>query len=140
MQKKLTRIVVVTIAALLCSYSSARAQSDVTNLNRELVADLSQAVVNFDTIYNLKVVVELSDTLNIQSIDLSVGSALDNADFFDGAFDFNALTGPAGTSISRAGNLLEITLGTVHSGAVFFYQVSTSDFQGNTGTPYIKQL
>ena len=140
MQSKMSRAIFMVLTAFLCSIGVSNAQSNVSELSLEVSVDLSQPVVNFDTLYSLKVVVQLSDTINIETVNIKVGATLHSSDFFSGKFDFNTLTGPEGTAITRRGYTVELTVGTIHSGAVYFYEATTTDFQGNTANPFIKQL
>jgi hypothetical protein len=140
MKSKFSQILLLTLLAFASSSTVSNAQSVVSDLSRVLSADMSQPVVNYDTTFNVTVVIQLSDTLNIQSLNLSVGTTLNNADFFTGMFDFQALTGPVGTTIMRTGYTVEISLGALPVQLAYFYGASLLDFQSNSSAPYIKQL
>jgi hypothetical protein len=126
--------VIIISAANIFSQSTTQKVASLENLTSIMPAALTP---QGDTLYNIRFAVNLIDTVNVNKINVKVGTTFNGNDIYEGNY---YIYEPAlsDTSITRDGLRLTGDAG-AHFQGVYFYKVTAEDFQGTPYTPYIKQ-
>lgn len=90
-----------------------------------------------DTLYNIRFAVNLIDTVNINKINVKIGSTFKGNDIYEGSHFIYTQT-QSDTTLTREGLRLVGNAGD-HFHGLYFYEVTVEDFQGIEYTPYIRQ-
>lgn len=107
----------------------------VSRLLREIPPDSVSSVMGnlpFDCTY----IVSLSDTVNIDSIEVKLGSSVGSNDLFAKTFEFDgASTNSDGTTYTRSGNTVRLYLGSFSGLNTYVAEVRLKDGAGNLSGP-----
>lgn len=90
-----------------------------------------------DTLYNIRFAVNLIDTVNINKINVKIGSTFKGNDIYEGSHYIYTQT-QSDTTLTREGLRLIGNAGD-HVNGLYFYEVTVEDFQGIEYPPYIRQ-
>lgn len=132
--KKLTLILLVLVS--ITSFSQNQ-QVKVASLENLTSAIPTTYTLVGDTLYNIEFGVNLVDTININKINVKIGSTYNSNDIYEANYYLydQALSD---STFSREGLRLIGNAGE-HFQGVYFYKITVEDFQGVQYTPYIRQ-
>lgn len=133
-------ILYIFLMTISISYYSQNQPTKVASI--ESLTYLQQPTFNQngDTLYKIKFAINLVDSINLDKINVKIGSTYNGNDIFEGNFNFYS-NQTSDTTFTR--NQLRI-VGDVggageYSPGIYFYKVTVEDFQGLQYPSYIKQ-
>ncbi|MFM7016387.1 MAG: hypothetical protein ACKOX3_08680 [Bacteroidota bacterium] len=125
-----TRLVIFLFLGLLMlfpSQSNAQVIGDAYIVNANPIAGNTQSVLN----------IVLTDTVNITSFMVKVGSIEGGQDLFSYVFTFDQAGGfPAGVGYSRNGYKVNCPLGNMVETPVYFTEITTTTGGNTTSAPF----
>ena len=125
--KKLRFIIVASFLMLFHTLGNAQAIGDAFIVNAAPQGGYTQSVLN----------IVLTDTVNVSSIVVKVGSLDGGQDLFSYTFTFDQSSGfPTGVGYSRSGFKVSCPLGNLVETAVYFTEISTLSSNNSANTAF----
>jgi len=102
-------------------------QSQLQNVEYAATAEDPNDPANMN--YNVGCTIYLSDTLNVSSIQVKIGSQLNGSEKFSSMINFVLPVAPSGQTYVRNGNIITWNLGNILIDNAYYYEVELLDFQ-----------